>query len=53
MEQQSKFLYLENIEINDFSINEEINRINYFFPKYDMKIISSFFQLTLKKIMLL
>ena len=49
MEQQSKFLYLENIEINDFSINEEINRINYFFPKYDMKIISSFFPINIKK----
>ena len=49
MEQQSKFLYLKNIEINDFSINEEVNRINYFFPKYDMKIISSFFPVDIKK----
>ena len=49
MEQQSKFLYLENIKINDFSIDEEINRINYFFPKYDMKIISSFFPIDIKE----
>lgn len=43
MEQQSKYLYLEELKIGDFSIREEQIRINYFFPKYSKKIISSFF----------
>lgn len=43
MEQQSKFLYLDEKKTENFSIVEEINRLNYFFPKYDKKIISSFF----------
>ena len=43
MEQQSKFLYLDEIKIKNFSILEERKRINYFFPKFDCKIISSFF----------
>ncbi|MGN1001047.1 MAG: glycosyltransferase family protein [Bacilli bacterium] len=32
MEQQSKFLYLDEIEISNYSILEEKKRINYFFP---------------------
>ena len=48
MEQQSKFLYLNEIEIADHSIKEEIYRLNYFFPKYDRKIISSFFPIDIK-----
>lgn len=47
MEQQSKFLYLEEINIEKFSINEEKYRLNYFFPKYDKKIISSFFPIAI------
>ncbi len=43
MEQQSKFLYLEELSMREYSINEEKCRLNYFFPKYDKKIISSFF----------
>lgn len=48
MEQQSKFLYLKEEKIENFSIVEEIKRINYFFPKYDKKIISSFFPIKIK-----
>lgn len=48
MEQQSKFLYLKEEKIENFSIVEEIKRINYFFPKYDEKIISSFFPINIK-----
>lgn len=43
MEQQSKFLFLKEQTIKNFSIMEEKKRINYFFPKYYCKIISSFF----------
>lgn len=43
MEQQSKFLSLKEIKIENFSILEEQKRINYFFPKFSYKIISSFF----------
>lgn len=45
MEQQSKYLYLEELNIEKFSIKEEQIRLNYFFPKYSKKIISSFFPL--------
>ena len=48
MEQQSKFLYLNEEKIDNFSIIEEIRRINYFFPKFDYKIISSFFPINIK-----
>lgn len=48
MEQQSKFLYLDEIKISNYSILEEKKRINYFFPKYDYKIISSFFPINIK-----
>lgn len=47
MEQQSKFLYLDEINIENFSIKEERYRLNYFFPKYDKKIISSFFPISI------
>lgn len=49
MEQQSKFLYLEEAKIKNFSILEEKKRINYFFPKYSYKVISSFFPITIKE----
>ncbi|MDO4962682.1 MAG: glycosyltransferase family protein [bacterium] len=49
MEQQSKFLYLNEIKIANQSIKEEKYRINYFFPKYSKKIISSFFPLNIKE----
>lgn len=48
MEQQSKFLYLKEDIIADYSIKEEIKRINYFFPKFDKKIISSFFPIDIE-----
>ena len=48
MEQQSKFLYLKEETIDDYEVKEEIRRINYFFPKYDKKIISSFFPIDIK-----
>ncbi|MBR1413066.1 MAG: hypothetical protein IJ574_00145 [Bacilli bacterium] len=48
MEQQSKFLYLEELKLKEYSIKEEIYRINYFFPKFDKKIISSFFPIDIK-----
>lgn len=49
MEQQSKFLYLDELKINNYSILEEKKRINYFFPKYAYKIISSFFPIIIKE----
>lgn len=49
MEQQSKFLYLDEIKINNYSILEEKKRINYFFPKYAYKVISSFFPIVIKE----
>lgn len=48
MEQQSKFLYLDEIKMKSFSILEEQKRINYFFPKFSHKIISSFFPINIK-----
>ena len=48
MEQQSKFLYLDELKLKEYSIREEIYRINYFFPKFDKKIISSFFPINIK-----
>lgn len=48
MEQQSKFLYLKDIKIKNFSIQEEKSRLSYFFPQYNKKIISSFFPLKVK-----
>lgn len=49
MEQQSKFLYLNAKKISDFSILEEKRRLNYFFPKFSYKIISSFFPINIKE----
>lgn len=48
MEQQSKFLYLDELKLNDYSIKEEIYRLNYFFPKFDKKVVSSFFPINIK-----
>lgn len=47
MEQQSNFLYIDEIKLNNYSILEERKRINYFFPKFDYKIISSFFPISI------
>lgn len=49
MEQQSKFLHLDEIKISNYSILEEKKRINYFFPKYAYKVISSFFPIDIKE----
>lgn len=49
MEQQSKFIYLEEIKLKNYSIKEEKYRIDYFFPKFEKKIISSFFPLSIEK----
>lgn len=48
MEQQSKFLYLDNTKIENYSILEEKYRLNYFFPNVDYRLISSFFYLNIK-----
>jgi len=45
LEQQSKFLYIQSDIIKHISIEEEISRIRYFFPKVDMRFISSFFEI--------
>lgn len=45
MEQQAKYLYIPEENIDGYGIGEEISRLNYFFPKSNMKIISSFFPL--------
>jgi len=45
LEQQSKYLYIEQEMINNISIIEEKSRLKYFFPKSDLHIISSFFPL--------
>lgn len=47
MEQQSKFLYLDEVNLKNYSIKEEIYRLNYFFPKFSKKIISSFFPINI------
>lgn len=44
IDQQSKFLYMSNDNINGFSILEEKNRLNLFFPRYTQKIIFSFYK---------
>lgn len=49
MEQQAKFLYIKEREIPAYSIQEEIYRLNYFFPKVDYRLISSFFYLPIKQ----
>lgn len=49
MEQQSKFLYLEELMIERYSILEEQKRLNYFFPKFEYKIISSFFPIKINE----
>ena len=49
MEQQSKYMYIDEIEMHNYSIKEEIYRLNYFFPKFNKKIISSFFPLDIKE----
>lgn len=48
MEQQSKFLYIPEENIENHSIREEKYRLNYFFPKYKKRIISSFFPISVK-----
>lgn len=45
LEQQSKFLYLPETPISGYSRNEEAARLNFFFPRVDMRIVSSFFEL--------
>lgn len=51
LEQQSKFLlYKNDMMKNNISIREETSRLNYFFPKSDLKIISSFFPIDCKKV---
>lgn len=44
MEQQSKFLYLDELKIDKFSIKEEQIRLNYFFPVYSKKLFLRFFR---------
>lgn len=47
VEQQSKYIYLPEIPIPGYSKQEEVSRLNCFFPKVDLRIISSFFKLSL------
>lgn len=43
LEQQSKFLFINEQETNNIKILEEKSRLKFFFPKSDLRIISSFF----------
>ena len=43
MEQQSKMLYIDSEPLAGLTINEEIARLKYFFPKVTDRVISSFF----------
>lgn len=43
MDQQSKFLFLEQHRGFWFDAQEEISRLNWFFPKRDLQFVSSFF----------
>lgn len=45
IDQQSKFLYMNQDEINGYSISEEKKRMNLFFPKFNEKIIISFYKI--------
>ena len=42
LDQHSKYLYLENEEIDGFTINEAAARLRFFFPRVDDRFISSF-----------
>lgn len=44
IDQQSKFLYMKDKDINGFSVLEEKNRLSLFFPKYTQKIMFSFYK---------
>ena len=45
LEQQSKFLAFNSDNINGYSINEEKNRLLYFFPRAEKRYVSSFFEI--------
>lgn len=45
LDQHSKFLILPQEMINEFSINIEISRLLYFFPRADKRYVSSFFNI--------
>jgi uncharacterized protein (TIGR00661 family) len=45
IDQQSKFLYMDKDDLNGFSCKEERKRLDLFFPKFDLKIITSFYKL--------
>lgn len=47
IEQQSKFIYISDDIILGFSSIEEKSRLNYFEPRFDKKIISSFFDINI------
>ena len=50
IDQQSKFIYMNADEINGFSIFEEKNRMNLFFPKCNEKLIISFYKINSKSL---
>ena len=47
MEQQAKYLYIPEEPIVGYGIGEEISRLSYFFPRSDLRIISSFFPINI------
>jgi len=45
IDQQSKFIYMPEDEIDGYSISEEKQRMKLFFPKFDKKLIISFYKI--------
>ena len=45
IDQQSKFIYMPEDEIDGYSISEEKQRMKLFFPKFDKKLIISFYKM--------
>ena len=45
IDQQSKFIYMTENNINGYSCIEEKRRLNYFFPRFNYKYIVSFYKI--------
>lgn len=45
IDQQSKFIYMTDDDINNYSCVEEKKRLTYFFPKFNYKYIISFYKI--------
>lgn len=50
IDQQSKFIYMDSEELNGCSISEEKKRMKLFFPKFDKKLIISFYKINNKNL---